>query len=388
MFYRAKQLDDQCRGEKMRNKVVAETRILELLDFNDWQVFNEAGIQTMIMLFQKDAEPSEYLFDMRVLSANPRQEDYLSMLGPSPSDCVVETSPKMIRQSFNGKPLTFSQEDDLLERIAEEKQFFDESEIAQGIVFPQDFLDRKGAEKLQGRFPVGTGIFAFDAEEMKAMHIPSAEKNLLRPYFTSAEILRYFTASTPHRWMIYTDSSFQSAASMMKYPFLKRHLDQFQTVITSSNKPYGLHRARKETFFIGEKIVSLRKCPEGPQFSYSDFPCYVTQTYFVIKTSRWDMKYLTGLLNSRLVAFWLRRRGKMQGHNYQVDKEPLLGIPLPQATTSEQSRISRIVDRILSTKAKDPDADTTPDERRIDELVYKLYGLTPEEIAVVEGAVS
>ena len=100
------------------------------------------------------------------------------------------------------------------------------------------------------------------------------------------------------------------------------------------------------------------------------------------------MKYLTGLLNSRLVAFWLRRRGKMQGHNYQVDKEPLLGIPLPQATTSEQSRISRIVDRILSAKAKDPDADTTSDECRIDELVYKLYGLTPEEIAVVEGSAS
>ena len=43
---------------------------------------------------------------------------------------------------------------------------------------------------------------------------------------------------------------------------------------------------------------------------------------------------------------------------------------------------------LLKAKAKDPEADTTPAERRIDELVYKLYALTPEEIAVVEGPAS
>ena len=41
--------------------------------------------------------------------------------------------------------------------------------------------------------------------------------------------------------------------------------------------------------------------------------------------------------------------------------------------------------QILATKKKDPNADTSALERQIDKMVYELYGLTPEEIAIVEG---
>jgi hypothetical protein len=43
------------------------------------------------------------------------------------------------------------------------------------------------------------------------------------------------------------------------------------------------------------------------------------------------------------------------------------------------------VDQILTANQKDPDADTSALERQIDQLVYKLYDLPPEEIAIVEG---
>ena len=43
------------------------------------------------------------------------------------------------------------------------------------------------------------------------------------------------------------------------------------------------------------------------------------------------------------------------------------------------------VERILAAKAKNPQTDTSPLEREIDELVYQLYGLTEAEIAIVEG---
>ena len=42
--------------------------------------------------------------------------------------------------------------------------------------------------------------------------------------------------------------------------------------------------------------------------------------------------------------------------------------------------------RTLKTKAKNPNADTTALEREIDQQVYALYGLTPEEIKIVEGS--
>jgi hypothetical protein len=45
-----------------------------------------------------------------------------------------------------------------------------------------------------------------------------------------------------------------------------------------------------------------------------------------------------------------------------------------------------LVTRILAAKAANPTADTSALEREIDRMVYELYGLTEEEIALVEGA--
>ena len=97
------------------------------------------------------------------------------------------------------------------------------------------------------------------------------------------------------------------------------------------------------------------------------------------------MRFLTGVLNSRLVAFWLRHKGKMQGNNYQVDKEPLRGIPLPVVDLNQQQPIINLVDKILAAKKADPQADTGAWERNIDVLVYLLYGLTWDEVQILEN---
>jgi hypothetical protein len=47
--------------------------------------------------------------------------------------------------------------------------------------------------------------------------------------------------------------------------------------------------------------------------------------------------------------------------------------------------VRRVVDRTLAAKQRDAEADTSALEREIDKLVYALYGLTPEEIKIVEG---
>jgi hypothetical protein len=61
-------------------------------------------------------------------------------------------------------------------------------------------------------------------------------------------------------------------------------------------------------------------------------------------------------------------------------------IPVRKASADQQERIIKLVDRITEKKQLDPAADTTALEREIDQQVYALYGLTPEEIAIVEGA--
>jgi adenine-specific DNA-methyltransferase len=50
-----------------------------------------------------------------------------------------------------------------------------------------------------------------------------------------------------------------------------------------------------------------------------------------------------------------------------------------------QTRIALLVNSVISTKEANASADTTTLEREIDQHVYALYGLTPEEIAIVES---
>ena len=213
----------------------------------------------------------------------------------------------------------------------------------------------------------------------------TVEESLIKPFFSSDEIFRFYTSNKNRSWIIYTDSQYKNIHSMDQYPHIKKHLDIVGKAITSDNRPYGLHRARESRFFVGEKIVSLRKCVERPCFSFSDFDCYVPAMYYVIKSSRWDMKFLTGVLNSKLVAFWLRHKGKMQGSNYQVDKEPLQGIPLPLIDLSLQQPIIDLVEAILTKKKLSPQADILDLENSIDRLIYDLYGLSEDEIKIVEG---
>ena len=312
------------------------------------------------------------------------KEDMLALLNKQMRRTIYRIQ-KFNRIKFANELFTFSENNTIFDKISKNKVYLQDDEVAQGIVFPQDFLNKKGAAKLENRFPIGSGIFGLSYDEKNKLNLTDNEKSIIKPYFSTEQVGRYCTIPSNLKWLIYTDSSFKKADSMDNYPHIKAHLDQFIDIFTSDNKPYGLHRCRKEKFFQGEKIISLRKCVERPCFSYSDFDCYVSQTFFSIKTSRWNMKFLTGVLNSKLVAFWLRHKGKMQGSNYQVDKVPLQGIPLPLIDLSLQQPIIGLVEAILSKKKLNPQSDILDLENEIDSLVYSLYGLSEDEIKIVES---
>ena len=89
------------------------------------------------------------------------------------------------------------------------------------------------------------------------------------------------------------------------------------------------------------------------------------------------------LLNSKLIAFWLRYMGKMQGSNYQIDKEPLINIPIKIADKNLENKIIKLVEEIIELKKLNKD--TQDLENQIDEMVYNLYELTEEEKELVRN---
>ncbi len=117
----------------------------------------------------------------------------------------------------------------------------------------------------------------------------------------------------------------------------------------------------------------------------------MSATFYVIKTDKVNLKFLTALLNSKFVKFWLKHQGKMQGDNYQLDKEPLLKIPLIEIPQSEQRPFIEIVDKILAItksddyfKNLDKQTEVRELEKQIDEMVYALYGLGEGERGIIE----
>ncbi|WP_395052017.1 Eco57I restriction-modification methylase domain-containing protein [Flavobacterium sp.] len=377
-------------ASKTRNFILKNSKIEQIIDFGSYMIFDTASIQTMIMTFKKDIQ-NEYNFDYRKIeTTKPQFNDAIEILTNSKTENNVLMQPNIVVSNSLNQFLTFNNNvsDSILNKIATKKNFDlnQKTEIAQGIVFPQDFINKLSNEVLDNTYKVGDGIFALSEKEKDDLNLSENELRLVKPYFNSEQFSRYFATNKNEYWLIYTSSKFKNPSEIKPYPNIKEHLDKFQSVITSDNKPYGLHRTREENFFKGEKIIVQRKCAGKPVFTYTDFDTYVSATFYVIKTERVNQKYLTGLFNSKLIEFWLRNKGKMQGNNFQLDKEPLLNIPIFEPNKDFQKPIISLVDQILTLKKENPKADTSDLENDIDELVYQLYELTYDEIDVVKSS--
>lgn len=380
-------------AKKLRNIVLEESQILSLVDFSSFMVFDSASIQTMIMQFQKIKPPKNYEFHFaKITTQTPIYEDVINLLKNEKTQNNEILKINLTPKKFIDKTLNFTKSDyeELFNKIQKYGKFYlEEKEVANGIHPHYDFINNRINSNHNFAFKIGQGIFGLSEEEKEKLKLTKLENNLVKPYYDTQNFLKFFFKKNNHQWLIYTNSSFKNPNSMDDYPNLKKHLDKFQNVITSDNKPYGLHRARDEKFFTGSpRIVALRKCVGEPKFSYVDFDCYVSATFYVIKTQRINVKYLTAILNSKLIAFWLKHKGKMQGNNYQIDKEPLLNIPIVTINSKNQKiadELINLVDEILKAKEQDKNANTQELENKINSIVYKFYNLTEEEIKIIEG---
>ena len=96
------------------------------------------------------------------------------------------------------------------------------------------------------------------------------------------------------------------------------------------------------------------------------------------------LKFFLGLCNSKVINFWFFNTyindDKLFPH---IQKNQLDSIPV--ILPNDVSPFESLVNKILSAKKENPAADTTELEREIDGLVYGLYGLTEEEIKIIEG---
>lgn len=103
---------------------------------------------------------------------------------------------------------------------------------------------------------------------------------------------------------------------------------------------------------------------------------------------KYDILFVLALLNSKLVDYYYRITNEskhLNGGALPFDTESVKVIPIPEASKEQQQEIVEIVDRILDKRKVNLNSDTSALERKIDQKVYELYGLTDEEIKIIEG---
>jgi len=247
-------------------------------------------------------------------------------------------------------------------------------------------------EYVHGRFYYGikTGLneaFVIDEETKKRLIKEDLKsKELIKPWLRGRDIKKW-KAEWAGLYLLYIPWHFK----LNEYPAVLQHLQQYQEQLENRNESergryewYALQRYAADYYqeFEKPKIIWGNLATE-PKFAFDSSLSYVSAPANLIPTN--DI-YLLAILNSPLCKWWISLQAAVRSGGFLEYKPMYVGtVPVVKASDKQKSPIIERVNKILAAKKKDPNADTSTLERQIDEIVYKLYNLTEEEIAIVEG---
>ena len=140
-------------------------------------------------------------------------------------------------------------------------------------------------------------------------------------------------------------------------------------------------------YYTKERIVMQEVSNQNQPFrtkaiiSPKNYICGHSTNSLTPLNSNVPIKFYLGLINSRAFNYYC----DYFSYTNHITVSGIKQTPIPQATTSQVQEMIELVDKILEIMRSNTSADTSALEREIDGLVYGLYGLTEEEVKVVEG---
>ncbi len=145
------------------------------------------------------------------------------------------------------------------------------------------------------------------------------------------------------------------------------------------------------TYFEGERLIIREIIGVTLIVGLTNKKLLFNKSCYILKSSNkiYNNKFLLAILNSRVVGFYIRNIGDKSKQILfpRVTMRTLKLLPIPNSDEQKQNQLLSLVDQVVSIKKKEFKANTSALENQIDELVYKLYELTDEEIAIIEGKV-
>ena len=343
-------LTNQTYGAAIRRTLLSEFALKSIVDLQGVKVFENATVTNCIPLVAK-AEP---LTQVAIVKADEKGRFYkdrivgIDEFMPDAKTAIWKTA----------------KEENLLSRFKDMHRLGDYCYISVGMVLNADEKIAKGA---------------FTKDDLISQR---KDKEHPRPYLEGKDIDRYVIKR--ERYLEYGTERVPSQIRRPTFPELYLH----PKIILNTLGDIKGTLDRTGLFTTNHKLNlilpwhSLEGVENNSISGSVKRYCTMKRGEMEQLSHGLDLRLMLGILNSRLVLALLN---EIRGGDFNIYPEHLRAIPIPSAMSAEQSRIAALVDRILAAKKADPAADTAELEAEIDALVYRLYGLTDEEIKVVEG---
>ncbi len=349
-------------GEKLRAFFLEKTTLLWLIDFKGKQIFN-ATVDTNILICAKGTADNSHA--LQTGDDLPEVNNPLTLMPQS-------------RLNKKGFTLGNSEVQDLKAKIESRGVPLKNWEVSISFGIKTGFNEA---------FIIETAT-----KEQLCQQDPKSTE-IIKPILRGRDIKRY-GYEWAGLWLINSHNGIKSKGippiNVVKdYPVIYEYLRQFESQL--------IKRQDK-----GEHWTNLRNCAYLEEFKLDKviYPEFVQKTSFCIEqkshylldtawllvTKNTDVRYITSILNSNVMWFYLQFLVvNLSDKAFRMKKIYLEVLPIPKISKTQQQPFITLVDQILTAKRANPKADTQAMESKIDKLVYELYGLTAAEIALVEG---
>ena len=375
-------------GKVMRDYLLDNVGLTHFIDFSGVPVFDEATVDASIIGFEKKKTTSKHILYAKIIKEElniPEFENYL----------------ESIRNDFPQKQLSSSAWTFEKPEVLKLKNKVE----SQGI--PLNEWD------LTISYGLKTGLnaaFVIDGNKKEELiHEDAKSIEVLKPLLRGRDVSKW-QANFHNLWLIYVpwhfplhdDPEIQGASLkaedefQKKYPAIYNHLLGFKDKLSQRNKAEtGI---RYEWYALQRFGSSYWKNFEKPKIIYPNMTKFLPfvidleehyyhndKTFHLVSES---IFWLGAFFNSKLFDYCFRNNfPELQGGTRELRKVFFDKIPVKKISKEEEIPFQSLVEKILALKKENPSADTSSLEAEIDQLVYELYGLTEEEIEIVENVV-
>ena len=360
-------------GANLREFLLNKTTLLEFVDLNGLKVFENATVDTSTVSFIKNKASKTHK---------------LNYASPSEKDLSTLTYTQIPQSKLSKEAFIFG--DDAL---------FELKSKIESVGTP---LKEWDIAIYRGVLTGYNEAFIIDTATKEAVLNSCWDESerertakLIKPILRGRDIKRY-SYEWAGLWLISTFPALK--LNIDDYPALKKYLENFMPRIAQSGEKGCRKKTSNKWFetqdniayyedFEKEKIVYPNMNKEFIA-SYDTQRFYTNQKCFIITSKNENLTYLTALLNSKLNFWYFKQIGATLGANgYEMSKIFVEKLPIPKITKENQNLVDelvKLVNQILALKAQISSADTSQLEFDIDNLIYKLYNLSPNDIKIIE----